>query len=505
MAERITPRGTDPVALLGAAALRAIVERASDAIFVIDPAGVFRMANAATGVLAGLTPRALRGLAALPFIDTPDQLRVDAEMRAVLAGADRRFECAVLGADGVRRIVSVAASPAVEGGAISGALCVARDVTEERAQAEALERAEARYTRLFEAAEDAIATLDEEGHITSVNRSLEEVIGRTRTEMVGRHFADFVDASERAAMWEVFTATLRGDKPYRELRFTRGDGTHGIATVRAAPVVESGRITGVLAIMRDVSDEQRLMEQVVRREKLAALGEIVGGVAHEINTPLTGILAFAQLMLARGALDGEARQAAETIAAEAKRAARIVGKLLTFARQTPPERAPVDLNQLVGDTVELRRLALRDGGVQLEVVLDAAVPVTWADAGQLQQVLLNLLANAEQAVTGAAERRITVHTRRQGEAVVVSVADTGRGIAPEHRAHIFNPFFTTKPRGIGTGLGLSISDGIVREHDGLLRVESEPGRGACFEVVLPVVVPPQPEQPPAHGEHPHHR
>lgn len=483
--------GDCPSALLRSTALRRLLDGATDAIYVVDPDGLLLMANPATGALLGVSPEELVGRNALLYVDPPDQAHVDREMRRVLAGEPRRLQCAVRRADGARRLVSVAASPALDDGVVTGALCISRDVTDERAQAEALERAEARYTRLFEIAEDAIATVDAAGVLTSVNKALEEVTGSTRALMVGRHFIDFIDHSERAGMWQVLAATLAGERPYRELRFTRRDGRRGIATVRAAPIIEQGRVVGALAIIRDVSEEHRLVEQVVRREKLAALGEIVGGVAHEFNTPLTGILAFAQLLLARGALDDASRQAAETIVAEAKRAARIVGSLLTFARQTPTERSRTDVNELLGQTVELRRIALGDSGIALEVDLDPRVPVTWADAGQLQQVFLNLIANAEQALGGVdGPHGIRVHSRRQGETIVIGVRDSGRGIASEHLPHIFNPFYTTKPRGVGTGLGLSISDGIVRGHDGSLRVHSELGRGTLFEVLLPIVSPP---------------
>lgn len=482
--------GERPAVLLRSAALRSLVEGASDAIHVIDASGMVLMANPATHALVGAAPDELVGRTALVYIDTPDQARVEQEMRRVLAGEPRRLDCAVLRVDGTRRLISVAASPAYDRGVVTGALCVARDVTEERAQAEALERAEARYTRLFEIAEDAIATVDESGVLTSVNRALEDATGRTREQMIGRHFIDLIDEPERAEMWQTFAMALSGQKPHRELRFTRPDGRVGIATVRAAPIADHGRVVGVLAVVRDVTDEHRLVQEVVRREKLAALGEVVGGVAHEINTPLTGVLAFAQILLVRGLPDEGARQAAQTIVTEAKRAARIVDSLLTFARQTPTERSRTDVNLLLGQTVDLRRIALRQGGVVLEVDLDPALPVTWADAGQLQQVFLNLIANAEQALGGIeGTRRITVSSRREGESIVVGVRDSGPGIAPEHLPHIFNPFYTTKPRGIGTGLGLSISDGIVREHGGTVRVRSEPGAGALFEVVLPVVSP----------------
>ncbi len=478
--------------LLRSAALRSLVAGASDAIYVIDSDGALLMANAATGALLGAPCEQLVGRTALVYVDTPDQARVEHEMRRVLAGEPRRLECAVLRTDGTRRLISVAATPAYDTGVVTGAFCVARDVTEERQQAEALERAESRYTRLFEIAEDAIATMDEAGVLTSVNRALEEVAGRTRQQMVGRHFIEFVEEQERSGMWQVFASALAGERPARELHFTGRDDRRGVATVRAAPITEHERVVGVLVVVRDVTEEHRLVAEVVRREKLAALGEIVGGVAHEINTPLTGILAFAQILLARGVPDEAARQAAETIVAEAKRAARIVASLLTFARQTPTDRSRTDVNQLLGQTVELRRIALGNSGIDIVVDLDPTVPVTWADAGQLQQVFLNLIANAEQALSAAVSRRIVVSSRRQGERVVVGVRDSGSGIAPEHLPHIFNPFYTTKPRGIGTGLGLSISDGIVRGHDGTLRVQSELGAGALFEVILPVVSPPVP-------------
>jgi two-component system NtrC family sensor kinase len=214
----------------------------------------------------------------------------------------------------------------------------------------------------------------------------------------------------------------------------------------------------------------------------------VSGVAHELNNPLAGVMAFSELLLASPAgHDAETRPSIETIHAEAVRAAKIVSHLLTFARQQPAERMDADLNAIVTDTLALRRYALRTAQIELDVVLDPALPRAWADRFQLQQVVLNLVGNAEQALadwTGA--RRIVVCTRHDAEWLVIAVSDTGPGIRPEHRDRIFNPFYTTKPVGQGTGLGLSISDGIVREHGGRIRVESQPGEGATFLVELPV-------------------
>lgn len=360
----------------------------------------------------------------------------------------------------------------------------AGDGTESRSLAE-------RYRVIVESAEDAICTMDDKGNFTSVNRALERVMGRERVALLGTHFTGLVPHGERAELGALFASTLDGHRQRREMAFTRADGIERVATIITAPLFDGGRVTGVLAIIRDVTEERALLEQAVRREKLAALGELVGGVAHELNSPLTGILAYGQILQMESAANEQARTATDTIVREAKRAARIVGKLLTFARNSPSERMRTELNQVLQDSIELRRYPMKMQRVVLEVIFAPDLPLTWADPFQLQQVFINLLSNAEHAVASVAgERRITVRTELRGRSLVATVGDNGPGIAPEHLPHIFNPFYTTKPRGAGTGLGLSISFGIVREHGGTLQLVSEPGRGAVFEVSLPVVAPP---------------
>jgi two-component system NtrC family sensor kinase len=280
----------------------------------------------------------------------------------------------------------------------------------------------------------------------------------------------------------------------------RPDGTRRLLSVTTTPIRHGPRISGVLGIARDVTDERRLTEQLIQQEKLAAVGQLVSGVAHELNNPLASVMAFAQLLLASPlAKHPDERSAAEAINQEARRAAKIVSNLLTFARQHQPQRTITDLNRVVEDTIELRRYALRVAHVDLELRLDPHLPITWADPFQLQQVVLNLLTNAEQALllTNAEQaltnweetRRIVVSTELAGDQLVIRVADSGPGIAPENIQRVFNPFFTTKPVGEGTGLGLSISDGIVREHGGRIRAESGSQGGATFVVELPQVEP----------------
>jgi two-component system NtrC family sensor kinase len=225
---------------------------------------------------------------------------------------------------------------------------------------------------------------------------------------------------------------------------------------------------------------------------MAALGQIVSGIAHELNNPLTSIQGYAQLLLSRHSSADRATDA-QRISQEAERAGRIVKNLLLFARETKPERGAVNLNEVIERTITLRAYELKIQNIDLELVLDPSLPQTLADAAQLQQVVLNMIVNAEQAIVagrgeGARLGKIRIRTRRlAGDRLSMEVSDDGPGIAPEIVARIFDPFFTTKPAGVGTGLGLSIAYGIVQEHGGEVSVDSLQGRGATLTVELPAL------------------
>ena len=477
---------------------RNLFENASDAIYTLDPRGFFTSANAATCRETGVGREGLLGRSIVPFLDPEEVEMVKGNFKRALGGESSNYECAFIRGSGERRMVSVTNTPIRHGDDVIGVLGIARDMTSERERAAALERSEARYTRLVESASDAIFTVDEEGHFTAVNRALESATGRSREELLGRHFTEIVDARDRADTWQLFVETLGGGRQKRDFRYHAANGEIRNAAIISAPIIEGGRVVGGLGVVRDTTDEKHLFEQLVQQEKLAAIGQLVSGVAHELNNPLAGVMAFSQLLLASPDVEDEDREAVETIHGEARRAAKIVSNLLTFARQHQPERRPTDVNQVLEDTLQLRRHALGVQGIALETRLAAGVPQTWADPFQLQQVFINLLGNAEQAVSEReGERRITVETRHEAGNIVVSVRDTGDGISPEATSRIFNPFYTTKPVGKGTGLGLSISDGIVREHGGRIAVESAPGEGAAFVVELPVIEPPPPGRVPA--------
>ena len=470
---------------------RNLFETATDAIYTLDPHGAFTSVNEATCQLVDRDRADLLGRSPLPFIDAADTAMVKEQFKAALLGQARRYECTFLRPDGMPRLASVTNSPIRHGSQVIGILGVARDITDERERDLALQRSEIRYTQLVESASDAIFTADESGTLTAVNRSLEEATGKTRDQLLGMSVMSLIDPRDRPAAQQALSAALGGEFPRGQLRYLDGTGAVRQCSLTVTPLAEGGAMTGVLGIVRDVTDEHRMTEQLVQQEKLAAVGELVSGVAHELNNPLASVMAFAQLLLAAPADAPPDREAIDAINQESKRAAKIVANLLTFARQHQPERTVADLNRVVQDTLELRRYALRTAQVDIDVDLDPELPLTWADPFQLQQVVLNLLTNAEHALSSwPGEKRIRVATAHHGDQLVVSVTDTGPGVPTENLTRIFNPFFTTKPVGEGTGLGLSISDGIVREHGGRIRVDSQAGLGATFAIELPLAHPP---------------
>jgi two-component system NtrC family sensor kinase len=258
----------------------------------------------------------------------------------------------------------------------------------------------------------------------------------------------------------------------------------------ARPVVDSqGNVVGRLEVYRDVTIQKVEKSKSLQTEKMAGLGQLVSGIAHELNNPLTSIMGYSQLLLGRRLTSPQAADG-RLIYQEAERAARIVKNLLLFARETRPERHAVNLNEILERTLALRNYELRVENIELSQDLDPRLPPVIADAAQLQQVLLNLLVNAEQAIRqGTSEGKISICTRLTPHGrVSFQIADTGPGIPPEIIPRIFDPFFSTKPTGAGTGLGLSITYSIVKEHGGEISVESKPGHGAKFTIELPAAI-----------------
>ncbi|HMI47311.1 MAG TPA: ATP-binding protein [Gemmatimonadaceae bacterium] len=266
----------------------------------------------------------------------------------------------------------------------------------------------------------------------------------------------------------------------------RKDGTEFPAAVTLSHIRDgSDNIVGLVIGIRNLTEERKVADHLGRTEKLAAIGELVAGVAHELNNPLTGISTFAQLLLEDN-LEGEQLESVSLIKREADRAIGVIRDLLLFARKTDARDVPVDINTVVKHTVRLRALASRSGGIDVHMRLDESNPRARGDEQKLQQVLLNLLVNAESAMEGTQLRHLSLTTQRKQSMVQVVISDTGHGMPTSVTQHVFEPFFTTKPPGEGTGLGLSVSYGIIQAHEGTISVESTPGVGTTFTILLPL-------------------
>ena len=480
--------GTTPTAAHVSVDHADMFDQAPDALIALDADGRIARCNATCASVFGHPIDELIGAPLRPLIVRGDRDAFDSCVREVVANGPQRLDARVKATRGATSIVAFAmrAIRLPHGQENGGVVISARDVTVEREAMAELTRSESRYRHLFEAASDAIMTFDALGRFTTVNGAAEQISGFAREELIGKFFGPLlaVEALPRALL--EFRRALSGGAGQFETTMLHKDGGRRHLTVNYACPQRSRE---VICMIRDATAEKQLQQQLIQAEKMAAIGQLVSGVAHELNNPLASISAFAQLLLVDNRLTHEQRHSVDVVRAEASRASRIVHNLLTFARQHKAEKVAADINTVLHDTLELRTYELNVRGIHIARDLDEAnPPVTMVDVHQLQQVVLNLITNAEQAMMDMDRdrHRLTLRTRTLADVVRIEVEDTGPGIPATAMHQLFNPFFTTKPTGKGTGLGLSISLGIVSEHGGRIWAENVAG-GARFTVDLPRV------------------
>jgi PAS domain S-box-containing protein len=334
-----------------------------------------------------------------------------------------------------------------------------------------------------------IFILDQSG-IRYANMAAAREYGWTQSELMEMSFEALVVGADTREGLDVGSGIVEpGVRVLHDIH-RRRTGAEFPAAVSVSPLTgHHGELIGQVISVRDVSQDRHVEEQLRHTEKMVALGELVGGVAHEINNPLTGISAFAQILL-EDPLSDDQRESVQLIKQESDRAKGVIRDLLLFARKTERGFGPVDVNAMLAQVVRLRTYPLRQAGVTVALDLDPAAPLVSGDEQKLQQVLLNVISNAEFAMQGRTTRTLTLSTRQDGASVVISAQDTGRGMAPEIKRRIFEPFFSTKPAGAGTGLGLSVSYGIVHAHGGTIAVESEPDVGTTVLLAIPLLAGP---------------
>jgi two-component system NtrC family sensor kinase len=467
---------------------RELFDNIQEGLFFSTPAGRFVEVNDAMVRMLGYSSRE-----ELLQIDIPSQLYFSPDQRQQHTrvmdeqGALRNSEATLRRKDGSPIHVLINAFGLYDN---AGRLLQIRglmlDVTGLRTYQSELHRERDFSGKILSNTQSLILVADTAGLISYANRRWFDA-GFEQRELLGRPLIELAAPGFTPALAEGVQSTLNGLQiDNLELEIVRRNGGVGKFSANLSPMRdEQGTVTSIVLVLTDITDSAVLRDKLVHAEKMAAVGQLVSGVAHEVNNPLTAILGFADLLMENPDLPETARKDLRVILQEAQRTKQIVQNLLSFARQMPPQRNALQLNLILRRTIQLRSYDFTSHGIDVIEHLDEGLPEVIGDAHQLQQVFLNILNNAYDAVHEVAHpARIEIMTTKSGDGVEVSFSDNGKGIS--HPDKIFDPFFTTKEVGKGTGLGLSICYGIVREHGGeILCHNNIAGQGATFIVRLP--------------------
>lgn len=480
---------------------RALFNLAADSVIMVNPDGRIAAVNRREEQVLGYGESQVLGR---PFVDLvlpPYRGSTSGLLEKIILG-ERQVptqEIEVANSSGVPVPVEMDLIRIAEGGAVS-VMVQLRDITERkrleqqlqeyseeledkvRQRTQEIEETKRYLENLLENANDVIYTLDADQRFTYVNSKV-AAWGYRKEDLLGRPYLSLLSKRHRGRRLK---STLDiGAKQVYEVEVVSRSGEPRAVMVSVAPLFDAhGRIQGVLGIARDITDTKKLEQQILKSEKLASVGKLAAGVAHEVNNPLGGIL-NCLYNIRKGSLS-PARQEEYLISMEdgLRRVQKIVRQLLDFSQQHEPELLATDINMVVERVLVLTNHAFLEHQIRLDKDLQPDLPPLMVDRHMIEQVLMNLILNAIQAIKGTGV--ITIRTRLAGRTCNISVEDTGAGIPPHILPRIFDPFFTTKATGEGTGLGLSVSMGIVERHGGQILVDSEVGKGTVFTVCLPV-------------------
>jgi two-component system NtrC family sensor kinase len=363
------------------------------------------------------------------------------------------------------------------------------DITEHKAAEEALRESREQLRKMFESVTDGISVVDLNGAITEANQRMVEIHGfNSKEELVGKKAFELVSPRdhERIAA-NMREAIKRGKVGSMEYTLLKANGTEFPGELSSSVIKNAlGDPAGHITIVRDITERKVMQEQLMLTDRLASIGELASGIAHELNNPLTSIIGFSQLLMERDIAD-DLKEDLKLVHSEAQRAAGIVKNLLTFARKHAPVKQLTQINSIIEDVLRLRAYEQKVNNIEVIKHFDSALPEIMVDHFLIRQVFLNLIINAEYFMTEAHKKgALNITTKTANNTVMISFADDGPGISREDLGRIFSPFFTTKEVGKGTGLGLSICHGIVAEHGGNIHARSQVGKGATFVVELPI-------------------
>ena len=482
---------------------RSLVQNSSDLVTILDPDGTILYASDSAERIVGYSPGDLVGSSLLSYLDSEDARTLQALLhngngKSNGAGS---VEFSLRRADGSPVWLEAVGTNLLHDATIRGIVLNARDVSERKRADRALRESEERYRDLFDHASDMVCMAAPDGSLLYVNQAWKTGTGYREDEIGRMQLLDLVHPDSRAHYTEILEKVLQGDRlNHVELVLVPKSGTPITVEGNLSCTFKDGQPAVVRGIYRDVTERKRVEEHLRRAERMQAAGKLAGGVAHEVNNMMTGVIGFSEFLL-RSLGEGDARRSdVEEIIKAGTRAADVTRQLLAFTRQQFLQPQILDVNAVVGDMEKLLRRSLGEGHV-LQLRLSPEVGQLRADRGQLEQVLINLVINARDAMSGHGRVAIETCTAVWDEAyaqrhdgvdlplgryVMLAVSDTGCGMDTDTQARIFEPFFTTKPIGQGTGLGLSTVYGIVKQSGGYVWVYSEPDQGSVFKVYLPV-------------------
>ena len=361
------------------------------------------------------------------------------------------------------------------------------DVSERREMERALRLQEEFHRYLLESFPDLILVIDLHGRYSFVSSRIQDLRGFKPENLLGKKVEEEEDFSPE--LLELYRDLTEGRKKFGtcDYRARHRDGSWRTMRASASPLFDAeNKLSGAIVSVRDITVEKKLEQQIIQSERLAAMGQMIAGFAHELNNPLTSILGMAEL-LQEGEAPESVRKQMVILQQQARRAAEIVQNLMYFSRPPAPGKSPIDLSELIQRTLHLHAYSLRKSNITVDFLKATSLPPVGGDAHQLMQVFLNLVLNSEQAMREVRDHgTLRIRINQDEKSVSVVFQDDGPGISPDILPNIFDPFYTTKRPGRGTGLGLSICKAILREHNGNVEAASGPGGGAVFTVTLPI-------------------
>jgi PAS domain S-box-containing protein len=490
---------------------RSLVQNSSDLVTILSPDGTILYASDSAERIVGYSPKDLVGNSLLSYLDGGDVPIVRELLHTAngKAGGTGPVEFSLRRADGSPVWLEAVGTNLLNDTTIRGIVLNARDVSERKRADRALRESEERYRDLFDNASDLVCMTIPEGSLLYVNQAWMAGTGYGEEEIGRMQLLDLVHPDSRAYYTEVLERVLGGERlDHVELVFVPKAGTPITVEGNLSCTFKDGQPSVVRGIYRDITERKKVEEHLRRAERMQAAGKLAGGVAHEVNNMMTGVIGFSEFLL-RSLEEGDARRAdVEEIIKAGTRAADVTRQLLAFTRQQFLQPQVLDVNAVVSDMQKMLRRSLGEDHM-LELQLSPRAGQVRADRGQLEQVLINLVINARDAMSGHGHVTVEtapavwdeVYAQRHGGVdiplgnyVMMAVSDTGCGMEPDIQARIFEPFFTTKAIGQGTGLGLSTVYGIIKQSGGYVWVYSEPGQGSVFKIYLPAAESGQPSQ-----------